>query len=155
MKTVELHGEVRFHLQKGKNFRKWQVKIMQGRKKVEVYYYDPAEYQLEMRGCELVNNLKNAEKVHAAGVKNVTGWIKCEEVMLRKGFFPVLPVHNLEKLHYNPIRDVHWRRESDNGEFHWDGTKYASLITDGRQVYILEEHECIFYGENDPKYDIA
>lgn len=148
MKPVELHGEVRFHLQKGKNFRKWQVKIMKGRKKVEVYYYDPAEYQLEMRGCKLVNNLKDAEKVHAAGVKDVTGWIQCEEVMLRKEFHPVLPVDGLEKLHYNPIRDVHWRRESDGGEFHWDDTNYATLITDGRQVYILEERESVICNDS-------
>jgi hypothetical protein len=59
--------------------------------------------------------------------------------MLRKDFHPLLPVDNLEKLYYNPIRDPHWRRESDNNEFIWDGSEYATLLTNGKQVYILEE----------------
>ena len=61
--------------------------------------------------------------------------------MLRKDFYPVLPVDNLEKLYYNPIRDPHWRRESDCNEFVWDESEYATLITNGKQVYILEERK--------------
>jgi hypothetical protein len=74
--------------------------------------------------------------------------------MLRKSFFPRLPVDNLEKLFYNPLRDPHWRRESDNNEFIWDGTEYDTLITDGKQVYILEERNGSFDGiyEIAPKY---
>jgi len=36
----------------------------------------------------------------------------------------------------------------------WDETEYASLITNGKQVYILEEHYCAFDSirEIDPKY---
>jgi len=49
----KLHAEVRFHLQAGEHYRKWQVKIMNGRKKVDVYYYNPSDYQLELRGCKL------------------------------------------------------------------------------------------------------
>jgi hypothetical protein len=150
MKAVKLHAEVRFHLGKGEHFRHWQIKVMQGRKKVDEYYYNPGHYQLVMIGCKLVNNLKKAQKVHKAGKKDVAGWVKCEEVILTKES----PVDNLEKLYYNPIRDVHWRRESDDGEFVWDNSEYATLVTDGRQVHILEEHEENFDGiyEIDPKY---
>ena len=117
----------------------WQVKVKQGGKTVDVYYYDPNEYQLEMRGCKLINKVNRAKKVNEAGVKDVSGWVRCDEVMLRKHHFPVLPVDNLEKLHYNPIKDIHWRRESDCGEFDWDDSQYATLITSGKQVYVLEE----------------
>jgi hypothetical protein len=74
--------------------------------------------------------------------------------MLRKDFYPSLPIDNLEKLYYNPIRDVHWRRESDGGEFVWDNSEYDTLVTDGRQVHILEERNGNFDGiyEIDPKY---
>ena len=74
--------------------------------------------------------------------------------MIRKDFYPTLPIDNLEKLYYNPIRDVHWRRESDGGEFVWDNSEYATLVTDGRQVHILEEHEENFDSiyDIDPKY---
>jgi len=84
----------------------------------------------------------------------VSGWVRCQETMLRKNFYPVLPVDNLEKLYYNPLRDPYWRRESDSNEFIWDESEYATLITYGKQVYILEERDCAFddIREIDPKY---
>ena len=116
----------------------WQVKEMLGRKKVWEYYIDPIKYQVEMVDCELVNKVNKAKKVHAAGKKDVAGWVRCarvEYIVRDKG----LPVDNLERVFYNPIRDVHWRRESDDGEFAWDDSEYATLITNNKQVYILEE----------------
>jgi hypothetical protein len=139
MKTKQPHGEVRFHLSRGEHYMHWQLKVMQGSKKVDVYYYNPAEYQLEMRGCRLINKPNKAKQVFDAGVHDVSGWVRCEELMLRKDFHPILPVDNLEKLYYNPIRDPHWRRESDSNEFVWDDSEYATLLTNGKQVYILEE----------------
>ena len=135
MKRVELHAEVRFHLLNGQNYRKWQVNIMQGKKRVDQYYVDPTEYQLEMRGCKLVNKVARAKWVNKKQKKNVSGWVQCEEVMLRKD----LPIDGLEKLYYNPIKDIRWRRESDSGEFEWDDYEFDTLVTDGRQVHVLEE----------------
>lgn len=135
MKQNKLHAEVRFHLASGPKYKHWQVKIMQGGKKVDVYYYDPAEYQLEMVGCKLVNRPNKAKQVFEAGVHDVSGWVRCDEVR------PVreMPIDNLEKLYYNPIRDPYWRRESDSNEFIWDNSEYATLVTSGKQVYVLEE----------------
>jgi ABC-type uncharacterized transport system ATPase subunit len=121
---------VRFHLQSGKNYLKWQIR--QGK---TVVYVDPSKDNLEMVGCKLVNKLNKAKKVHKAGVKDVAGWVECERVMINNEN----PVDNLERLFYNPIRDPQWRRDSDNGEFDWDNTEYATLVTHGKQVYILEE----------------
>ena len=135
MKKVEPHAEVRFHLLNGKNYRKWQVNVMQGKKRVDQFYVDPAEYQLEMRGCKLVNKLARAKYVNKKQKKNVSGWVQCEEVMLRKD----LPVDGLEKLYYNPIKDIRWRRESDAGEFEWDDCEFDTLVTNGRQVHVFEE----------------
>lgn len=133
---MKTHNEVRFHLQAGENYRKWQVKVVRGGRKAEVYYLDPAEHRLELRGCRLVNKINKAKKVHEAGVKDVSGWIECEEVLASD-----LPVEGLERLFYNPIRDVHWRRSGDEGQYDWDDTEYATLVTEGRQVYILEERD--------------
>ena len=137
MKQKPLHAEVRFHLSNGQHYMHWQVKIMQGRTKVDVYYCDPAKYQLEMVGCKLINYPTKAKQVHEAGVHDVSGWVKCEEVILTEK----TPIDNLEKLYYNPIRDPYWRRESDSNEFIWDNSEYAMLITSGKQVYVLEERE--------------
>ena len=133
---MNTHMEVRFHLLAGENYRKWQVKVMQGSKKVSVHYFDPSETQLEMRGCRLANNLRKAMKVHKEQSKDVTGAVHCQEVVLTR-----IPTEGLEKIFYNPIRDVHWRRESDEGEFAWDDSTYSTLVTEGRQVYILEERD--------------
>lgn len=135
MKPKPLHAEVRFHLLNGQNYRKWQVNIMQGSKRIDQFYVDPAEYQLEMRGCKLINKLARAKWVNKKQKKNVSGWVQCEEVILGKD----LPVTGLEKLYYNPIKDIRWRRESDAGEFEWDNYEFDTLVTDGRQVHVLEE----------------
>jgi hypothetical protein len=113
----------------------WQVKVMRGSKKIDVYYIDPAKYQLEMIGCKLANRPKKAKQVFEAGVHDVSGWVRCDEVR------PVrdIPVDSLEKLYYNPIKDIRWRRESDCGEFAWDNYEFGTLITNGKQVYVLEE----------------
>jgi len=135
MKTKPLHAEVRFHLGRGQNYMHWQIKIVQNGKPVDVYYYDPAYYQLELIGCKLINKLNKAKKVNSAGVKDVSGWVRCEEVRINNE----INVDNLECLYYNPIIDIHWRRESDSGEFAWDDSEYETLLTNGKQVYILEE----------------
>ena len=132
---MRTHYEIRFHLGKGPNYGHWQVKAMCGRKKLQEFYYDPFYYQIEMVGCKLVNKINKAKKVHEAGVKDVAGWVECDEVIINNE----IGIDNLEKLYYNPIRDVHWRRESDSGEFAWDGSEYATLITNNKQVYVLEE----------------
>jgi len=132
---MRTHYEVRFHLGRGENYLHWQVKAMCGRKILQEFYYNPAQYQLEMIGCKLVNKVNKAKKVHAAGKKDVSGWVKCDEVMINNE----IGVDNLEKLYYNPISDIHWRRESDSGEFAWDDSEYSTLITNNKQVYVLEE----------------
>ena len=129
------HYEVRFHLGRGENYMHWQVKAMCGRKKLQEFYYDPFYYQIEMVGCKLVNKVNKARKVHEAGVKDVAGWVQCNDVIINNE----IEIDNLEKLYYNPIRDVHWRRESDDGEYAWDDSEYATLITNNKQVYVLEE----------------
>jgi len=77
-----LHAEVRFHLGKGQHFKHWQIKIVQGRKKISEFYYDPAYYQLEMIGCKLINKVNQAKKVHEAGVKSISNNIDTESKLL-------------------------------------------------------------------------
>ena len=126
--------KVRFHLGAGEHFMHWQIKAWDG----SVKYVDPAKYDIEMLGCTLVNKINKARKVHNAGVKDVCGWVECENFFIhRAGTFPIY--HELERLHFNPIRDVHWRRDDDAGDFAWDGCWFDSLITQDKGVYVIEE----------------
>jgi hypothetical protein len=121
---------VRFHLQNGENYKKWQI-----RGKNMVQYLDPDTHTMELIGCRLVNQVNKAKKVHAAGVKDVAGWIECDDIIMGEE----IDVDNLERLFYNPIVDPYWRRDADDGEFIWDGSRFATLVTKGRRVYVLEE----------------
>ena len=71
--------KVRFHLQRGQHYMHWQIKAWVG----TVKYLDPQKYQLKMRGCTLINKKKAAEKVYAAGKKNVCGWVECKNSRVR------------------------------------------------------------------------
>lgn len=121
---------IRFHLAKGKNYMKWQVRYGKN-----VRYYDPNHYQLELDSCKLINKTNKAKRVNNSGKKEVSGWITCKHITITNN----VPIDDLEKLYYNPIRDPHWRRESDCNEFIWDDSEYSTLVTNGKQVYILEE----------------
>lgn len=125
---------VRFHLGKGIHFRHWQVK----KKGSRPVYHHPDSASLLLVNCKLINKVNKARSVHKAGVKDVSGWIDCDEVSVLDDNFPV---DCLERLFYNPIVDPYWRRDSDHGDSIWDDSEYFSLITDGRRVYVLEESQ--------------
>ena len=124
---------VRFHLQRGKHYMHWQVRGWDD----SVQYFDPNEYQIEMLGCKLVNKIGVAKRVNNEGVKDVCGWVECYN-------YHVYPSNNvsiegMESLSYNPIEDIHWRRSGDDGDFDWDNYHFDSLITNGKNVHVLEE----------------
>ena len=126
---------VRFHLQRGEHYMHWQIRGDNG----YVKYYDPKQYNLELCDCRLVNKLNEAWKVYHAGRKDVCGWIECDNYYVSPVSEELYPVDNLERVRYNPIVDPHWRRDGDDNTFHWDGSKFDTLITEGNKVYILEE----------------
>jgi len=126
---------VRFHLARGEHYMHWQVRGNDG----SVRYYDPNKYSLELCGCRLVNKINEAQRVHNAGVKNVCGWIECDNFYISDASEELHPIDNLERVRYNPIVDPHWRRDGDDNTFHWDDSRFDTLITEGNKVYILEE----------------
>lgn len=127
--------KVRFHLQRGQHYMHWQIKAYDG----TVKYVDPQKYQIEMYDAKLINKTNAARKVHNAGKKDVCGWVECDNFDLHEA--DSLPTKYMDKLSYNPIKDIHWRRGGDGGEFNWDGTDYDCLITNGNGVYVAEEGE--------------
>jgi len=128
--------QIRFHLARGEHYMHWQIKAYDG----SVQYINPAKQDIEMIGCKLVNKIGAAKRVNSRGVKDVCGWIECDNYWPR--YIDDIPIYGLERLSYNPIRDIHWRRASDDGEFSWDNSEYDSLVTNGSSVYVLEETCC-------------
>lgn len=94
--------KVRFHLQKGPNYLKWQVRAPDG----SVSYYDPKEFSLVMINCKLKNRVKTAQKIHDGADKSVCAWIECKQINV---YQEVLSTNTLYgTLSYNPKVHPHW-----------------------------------------------
>ena len=130
-----MNYKIRFHLGAGENYLKWQIKAYDG----SVQYLDPAKYQIEMINATLINKKNKAKKIHAAGVKDVCGWIECEDYHLH--FAGECYVDGMEQVKFNPIVRPEWTRSGDDYDAGWDGHRFSSLITEGRKVFVAEE-EC-------------
>lgn len=112
---------VRFHLGAGEHFRHWQVRQPGS----PPAYFDPAQVSLMLLGCRLVVRPGAAARVHAAGVKDVCGWVECDEVV-------VMPPTVCEGLaaRFNPIDDVHWYVDDQVA----DGLSVPTLVSVGRKL---------------------
>jgi len=95
--------KVRFNLGKGANFMKWKVQYPNG----NVEYYSPTETQLVMKGCQLRNHKKVAEKIFNGGEKVVCAWVLCEEIDIRRETFIQFDV-NCDRIRYNPRVQPNW-----------------------------------------------
>ena len=128
--------EVRFHLGRGNYYKHWQIKYYNGTKTPKIFYYNPEMVQLVMTNCELVNNLRIANRVKEKGVKDVCGWVKCSGLDVR--FKNFRPLDNARGVWFNPIIDVHWRVENEV-DSPADGRKFDTLFTLGKRVYIHDQ----------------
>tara|TARA_B100000686_G_C16727939_1_gene938897 strand:+ start:95 stop:472 length:378 start_codon:yes stop_codon:yes gene_type:complete len=116
--------KVRFHLGRGPNFEKFQVKQDDGK----VSYFDPKLYQLKMIGCKLHNKPKIAEKIfRGESNKTVCSWIECRDVEV----YPTRGIRGKSLVSYNPRIAPYWREGGENVDFH----EYEVLITHDRKVY--------------------
>ena len=129
--------KVRFHLQRGQHYMHWQIKAWDG----TVKYIDPNKYQLELYGCKLINKINAARKVNLAGKKDVCGWVRCENFDINE--CGQIDTNYCDKLSYNPINDIHWRRSGDDREFDWDNSEYDYLVTNGNKIFIMQESESL------------
>jgi len=114
--------KIRFHLGKGENYKKWQVKHDK-----TITYYDPENFNITMINCRLRNHKKTAEKIFAGANKTVCAWIECEEVIIseNKSF------ESSKEIKYNPKVAPYWLENNENA----DNNKYQMLQTNKRKIY--------------------
>jgi hypothetical protein len=136
---------VRYHLGRGENYMKWQIKYFNEDKlPLNTYYKEPEEWDLVMYDCELVNHRNLAQKICNGANKTVCAWIECKSIEYHerdydientdRNFFEELTDDEL--IHYNPEKRPFWYNKgySDSGNI--DGTIIAKLITRERQIKI-------------------
>ena len=125
--------KVRFHLGRGEHYKHWQIK--QTDEPSFTKYINPEEYNLILVNCKLINNLNKSKSVNKAEVKDVCGWIECEQVLQHECG---LPVDKLIRVWFNPIEDIHWRvgaiKPGDSNNIA-DNMTFARLYTIERRVY--------------------
>lgn len=126
---------IRFHLGRGNHYKHWQIKDLAD-KNCAPEYFDPLFTQLTMVNCTLINHEKKAKQVYEAGVKDVCGWIKCEDFFVTNlNKHDPVSIDGLIGLLYNPIEAPYWMRDDREGRT-IDNTFYPELITMGNKVYI-------------------
>ena len=118
--------KVRFHLAKGKNYQKWQV-----RKGRAVCYYDPTKVNLLMRDCRLVNRRGTAEKIFAGEDKTVCAWVECEQVLV--GVCAADQYDAGQQLIYNPRWQPFWTSSEDGVNL--DGERFPVILSQGRSLF--------------------
>lgn len=116
--------KVRFHLARGKNYLKWQI-----RKGEEVWYYSPNEVSLIMHNCKLINKKSMATKIFNGANKNTCAWVRCEKLEI------VAPVEDLRgsRVQYNPKKAPNWVLDSIDV----DNTLLKCIISKGNQLYVI------------------
>lgn len=120
-----MKAKVRFHLGRGPNYQRWQVKHGES-----VDYYDPEDVMIEMHNAKLRNQRKTAERILAGENKTVCAWIECDDLVVLAADPQAVPDVQ-DFAHYNPKRRPYWhntaRKDLDNTEHHKLAT-YGKLI---------------------------
>jgi hypothetical protein len=118
--------KVRFHLQRGENFMKWQVK-----KGDTVLYYSPDDFCLILKKCTLRNIPKISQRILKGGSKTVCAWIQCEsyEVVEKNS----VDTTDMNIIRFNPRFMPYWINESQENI---DDSKFDAITTLNRSLYV-------------------
>jgi len=123
--------QVRFHLAKGENFMKFQVKDLSNG---DTSYYDPEQYQVVMYDCILKNQKTTAKKINCGANKTVCAWIRAGLVVIRnlgsQSEYPYSPSYEIT---YNPRDKPYWCDYDGNDV---DNTECGEILTANRKLFI-------------------
>jgi len=115
--------KIRFHLSKGKNFMKWQVKSLNG----DVSYHDPLKVQLKLLGCVLKNQASTSKRIFLGAEKVVCAWVECDAII-------VMPLGMLTiecPLKFNPRVAPNWLLRDKVV----DGQEFDVIVSSNRGLY--------------------
>jgi len=128
-----MKAKIRFHLAKGPNYQRWQVRV--GNNDPE--YYDPEDVHIDMYNCKLRNQRKTAERIGAGANKSVCAWIECESYQIRPRVYRGVPDVN-EFCMYNPRKAPHWCNSKLEDI---DNKQYGRLMTFDRMIFVPLKHK--------------
>ena len=130
--------KVRFHLSKGVNFRKWQVKDTLTN---EVGYYEPENTIMYLYDCVIVNNERVAREIFNGRNKTVCAWISCETIDIRHienkcdVVEYMMGVDGYE-ITYNPRNYYHWVDTTKDKDFAIDNKEISLIYINKRKLIV-------------------
>ena len=133
--------KIRFHLARGDNFMKWQVKYLgtEYGGDVEVQSVDPAKHQIAMVNAHLTVQTRTSKKHHAEACKTGCAWVQCDEVQITRND-KIKPNVNDFYVRFNPRRNPEWVDMHNNI---MSGEEYSLLVSQDRSLFVVtENHEC-------------
>jgi len=134
--------KIRFHLGRGDNFMKWQVKTLVNGDPTNysVQYFEPEEYQLAMFDAKLRVQLGTSKKIHEGACKTVCAWVECENLQILGTADWVKPNVSDFYVRFNPRHNPNW---VDEGHNIMNDEEYSLVVTQDRSLFVVTEHyEC-------------
>lgn len=119
---------VRFHLARGENYMKWQV-----RHGKEVRYFEPENFTFRLKNCQLKNKPSDAERIYSGENKRVCAWINCESIEIYDSMDIELTGILSEQIRYNPRVAPNWADSEGNNI---DNQSFKLIVSDDRGLYI-------------------
>jgi hypothetical protein len=117
--------KIRFHLGRGDDFMKWQVKTLVSDGSYVVQYFEPEKYQLAMFDAKLKVQLGTSKKIHE-GALGTADLVK--------------PCENDFYVRFNPRNNPNWTDRYSNI---MNDEEFEILMTDNRSIFVLTgNHEC-------------
>lgn len=111
--------KLRYHLARGRNYKKWQLKHMSpvGKFALDTFYRKPDDFVALLHNCRLRNHGSVAKKIHDGMNKTVCAWIEFDDFHEITGnHIPKILLSQTDsKYTYNPHKAPNWTSEiSDN-----------------------------------------
>lgn len=124
--------KIRFHLGRGENFMKWQVKNSEG-----ITYYEPEKFQIAMFNAKLKVQLGTSTKIHDGACKTVCAWVESEKIQVLGAPDVFKPSENDLHVRFNPRINPNWI--DDIGTVINDD-EFPVLVTNNRSIFALSEN---------------
>ena len=132
--------KIRFHLGRGDNFMKWQVKTLVSDGSDLIQYFEPEKYQLAMFDAKLRVQTGTAKKIHEGACKTVCAWVECKELQILGSADFIKPNVSDFYVRFNPRRNPEWVDMHDNI---MSNEEYSLLVSQDRSLFVVtENHEC-------------
>lgn len=119
--------KIRFNLERGENYLKWEISKPNG----EVSYLSPELYDITLYNSTLKNNSKSSNKIYNGANKFVCAWVECEDINVEYVSEYEL-TDEYEKISFNPKTKPYWF--NGIGE-NIDGLFFEELKTNKNKIY--------------------